>query len=651
MNLTQKILQGHLLSDADITKIPHGEEINIRIDQTLTQDATGTMAWLQFEALGVDRVKTELSLSYVDHNTIQMGFKNPDDHRFLQSTAAHYNAVFSPAGTGICHQLHIENFGIPGKTLLGSDSHTPSGGGIGMIAMGAGGLSVALAMAGLGYTIPMPKVVGVKLINALQGFAQAKDIILYLLGQLSVKGGVGKVIEYYGEGVSSLTVPERATITNMGAELGATTSIFPSDNETLKFLQAMGRGADYVELSADSGASYDEYIEIDLAKIVPMAACPSMPDKVKTIAELAKESILVDQVCIGSCTNSSYADISAVAHILKGNQVNQKTDVNLSPGSRQVLRMLSTEGQLADLIDAGVRILECSCGPCIGMGSSPKSAGVSVRTFNRNFEGRSGTKDADVYLVSPVTAAFCGLHGGFTDPATWGEAVPFTDFPAEVPSIKNHFYYPEADAAKREAVEIERGPNIVALETFDGLPKELSLEVALCLGADITTDHIMPAGAEITSLRSNIPAISRHVFERVDSNFANRCDEIKAKGKNGLIVATTNYGQGSSREHAALAPRHLGVRAVLAQSFARIHRANLVNFGIIPLLFVNEADYNLFKLNTAAHLDLSNFTLQGENELKLDNGTSIKVKNDITEKEWAIINAGGFLNFVKKDIK
>ncbi len=651
MNLTQKILQQHLLADMNIKEIPSGEEINIKIDQTLTQDATGTMAWLQFEALGLEKVKTELSLSYVDHNTIQMGFKNPDDHRFLQTSAEKFGAVFSPAGTGICHQLHIENFGIPGKTLLGSDSHTPTGGGLGMLAMGAGGLSVALAMAGLGYTISMPKVVGVKLKNSLQGFARAKDIILYLLGELSVKGGVGKVIEYYGDGVLSLSVPERATITNMGAELGATASIFPSDIETVKFLRAMGRETDFVPISADADATYDEYIEIDLAKIVPMAACPSMPDRAITIAELAEKKIAVDQVCIGSCTNSSYADIAEVAHVLRGQHVNKKTDVNLSPGSRQVLSMLSSQGQFAELIDAGVRVLECSCGPCIGMGSSPKSKGVSVRTFNRNFEGRSGTKDADVYLVSPVTAAFCALHGTFTDPSSWGTSIDKIAFPKNVPSIKHHFYYPEVDNNKRAEIEIERGPNIVALENFDALPESLDFEVALTLGADITTDHIMPAGAEITSLRSNIPAIARHVFERVDADFSKRCDMIKSANKSGLIVATTNYGQGSSREHAALAPRHLGVRAVLAQSFARIHRANLINFGILPLLFADANDYDLFRLGTKAHLNLANFTLQNETMITLDNGINLAIKNDLSHKEWSIIKAGGFLNYIKKDIQ
>ncbi len=654
MNLTQKILQAHLLEEADITKIPAGQEINIRIDQTLTQDATGTMTWLQFEALGVESVKTELSISYVDHNTLQMGFKNSDDHDFLQSTAAKFNAIFSPPGTGICHQLHLENFGIPGKTLVGSDSHTPTGGGIGMIAMGAGGLSVALAMAGLGYTLPMPKVVGVKLTNSLQGFAQAKDITLYLLKMLSVKGGVGKIIEYYGEGVKSLSVPERATITNMGAELGATTSIFPSDDETKKFLTAMERERDFIFLNADDNATYDEYIEIDLSTIVPMAACHPMPDNVKTIAELAKENVNINQVCIGSCTNSSYADISYVAQALKGKHVDIHTDVNLSPGSRQVLRMLSANGQLETLIDSGVRLLECSCGPCIGMGSSPRSGGVSVRTFNRNFDGRSGTKDAQIYLVSPVTAAFCALNGTFTDPSTWASMsgeLSFTDFPKEVPSIRHHFIYPDPNLAKRKAVEIKRGPNIVALQNFDTLPDNLNLETTICLNEDITTDHIMPAGAEITSLRSNIPAISRHVFERVDPEFANRCDIVKEAKNHSLILTKTNYGQGSSREHAALAPRHLGVRVVLAQSFARIHRANLVNFGIIPLLFEKHEDYDRVKLGTKFTLDLKNFAPQKTVSLKLENGEEIPVINDLTEREWDIIKSGGFLNYIKKEIK
>ncbi len=663
MNLTQKILQNHLPKNTNkkIQDYAIGDEIKIVIDQTLTQDATGTMAWLQFENLEISDVKTELSISYVDHNTLQMGFKNPDDHKFLQSTAAKFNALFSPPGTGICHQLHLENFGIPGKTLLGSDSHTPTGGGIGMFAMGAGGLSVALAMAGLEYSIAMPKVVGVKLINSLQGFAQAKDIILYLLKLLSVKGGVGKVIEYYGEGVNSLSVPERATITNMGAELGATTSIFPSDEKTLHFLTKMGRKDDYLPLHADKDAQYDEYIEIDLSTIVPMAACPSMPDKVKTIAELAKElgDTQISQVSIGSCTNSSYADLAALADILEDKHVNQYTDVNLSPGSRQVLRMLSTENKLEKILDAGVRLLECACGPCIGMGSSPMTKGISVRTFNRNFEGRSGTKDADVYLVSPVAAAFCALEGKFTDPATWqmkgnAKAIKYTDFPEQVPSLKKHFIYPDKEAAKRAEIEIIRGPNIVSLPTFSQLPKAFELEVAIKLEADITTDHIMPAGAEITSLRSNIPAISRHVFERVDASFADNCDAIKEKGLSSIIVASTNYGQGSSREHAALAPRYLGVAAVLVQSFARIHRANLVNFGILPLIFENPSDYDKFEKGSKASLDLSNFKAGEKLVLMLENNgekEEISLQNDLTAQECEIIRAGGFLNFIKNTLK
>ncbi len=662
MNLTQKILEAHLPSNAQkkITDYKVGEEIKIIIDQTLTQDATGTMAWLQFESLEMEKVNTELSISYVDHNTLQMGFKNPDDHRFLQSTAAKFNALFSPPGTGICHQLHLENFGIPGKTLLGSDSHTPTGGGIGMFAMGAGGLSVALAMAGLEYSIAMPKVVGVKLTNSLKGFAQAKDIILHLLGILSVKGGVGKVIEYYGEGVESLSVPERATITNMGAELGATTSLFPSDEKTRHFLEKMGRGKDFVALNADENATYDEYIEIDLSSLEPLAACPSMPDKVKKVSELAKElnGTKISQVCVGSCTNSSYADLAAMADILDGKQVDKYTDVNLSPGSRQVLRMLSKEDKLDKILDAGVRLLECACGPCIGMGSSPMTNGISVRTFNRNFEGRSGTKDADVYLVSPVTAAFCALHGTFTDPATWqmndgAKNIAYTDFPQDVPSLTKHFVYPESDAAKRAEVEIMRGPNIVSLPQFAPLPQNFELEVAIKLEADITTDHIMPAGAEITSLRSNIPAISRHVFERIDASFAENCDAIKAKGLNSLIVASTNYGQGSSREHAALAPRYLGVSAVLVQSFARIHRANLVNFGILPLIFENQDDYSKFAKGSKASLDATNFGAGQKLTLLLENNgqkEEISLINDLTEQECEIIRAGGFLNYIKNTL-
>lgn len=634
MNITQKIIAGHLVSG----EMTPGSEIGLRIDQTLTQDATGTMAYLQFEAMGVDRVRTDLSVSYVDHNTLQMGFRNPDDHRFLRTVAAKYGVVFSPPGTGICHQLHLENFGKPGATLVGSDSHTPTAGGMGSLAMGAGGLSVALAMAGEPYFISMPKVVNVRLEGHLTGWASAKDVILHLLGLLTVKGGVGKLFEYTGPGVATLSVPERAVITNMGAELGATTSIFPSDAKTRTFLAAMGREADWTELVADAGATYDEEIVIDLSALEPLAAQPHMPDRVITIRELAGKK--VDQVAIGSCTNSSYADMKSVATLFATGRVNDETDTLISPGSKQVLKMLAREGLVEPLLDAGARLLECSCGPCIGMGGSPVSGGVSVRTFNRNFEGRSGTKDADVYLVSPLTAAMVALRGAFTDPATWGEAPAVPELPAEVPSIRDMFIFPPADGS---GVEVQRGPNIVPLEQFDGFGDSVTATVLLKTVDDITTDHIMPAGAQITALRSNVPAISEHVFSRVDEAFVARakaCD-------NGVIVAGENYGQGSSREHAALAPRHLGVRAVIAKSLARIHRANLVNFGILPLILVDKAGYDTFALGGSVTIPVAAITAGGTVDITVEGNGTVAVKNDLTQKELDIIRAGGLLNYVR----
>lgn len=633
MNITQKIIAGHLVS-GDMTP---GGEIGLRIDQTLTQDATGTMAYLQFEAIGVDRVRTDLSVSYVDHNTLQMGFRNSDDHRFLRTMAQKYGLVFSPAGTGICHQLHLENFAKPGSTLVGSDSHTPTAGGIGALAMGAGGLSVALSMAGEPYFISMPKVVKVQLEGALTGWASAKDVILHVLGLLTVKGGVGKVFEYAGPGVATLSVPERAVITNMGAELGATTSIFPSDEKTRQFLAAMGREADWSELLPDADAEYDEVIVVDLSKLVPLAAQPHMPDRVVTVAELAGKK--VDQVAIGSCTNSSYADMKTVATLFGSAKVSNETDTLISPGSKQVLKMLAREGLVEPLLDAGARLLECSCGPCIGMGGSPVSAGVSVRTFNRNFEGRSGTKDADVYLVSPLTAAMVAIRGEFSDPATWGDAPAVPDLPANVPSIRDLFIFPPADGS---AVEVLRGPNIVALEKFDGFGDSIVAEVLLTATDDITTDHIMPAGAQITALRSNVPAISEHVFSRVDEQFVARARACA----NGVIVAGENYGQGSSREHAALAPRHLGVRAVIAKSLARIHRANLVNFGILPLILADKADYEKFSLGQNVTIPVAAVTAGGSVDVTVD-GTDVTVKNDLTQKELDIIRAGGLLNYVR----
>lgn len=641
MNIAEKIIKAHLVGG----KMEAGSEIALRVDQTLTQDATGTMAWLQFEALGRDSVQTELSVSYVDHNTLQMGFKNPDDHQFLRTAAARYGAVYSAPGTGICHQLHLENFAKPAKILIGSDSHTPTAGGIGCLAMGAGGLSVALSMAGEPYTISMPQIVEVRLSGALQGFAQAKDIILELLRLLGTQGGVGKIFEYTGEGVASLSVPERATIANMGAELGATASLFPSDNRTKEFLSKMGREDDWIFLEADANARYDDCVEIDLAKLVPLAAKPHMPDNVVPVSELA--GIKVDQVAMGSCTNSSYADLKQVSDIMKGKFVARHTDTCVSPGSRQVLSMLMEDGSMTSLLDSGVRLLECSCGPCIGMGSSPHSAGVSVRTFNRNFEGRSGTKDAQVYLVSPVTAAYCALNGCFTDPETWGTPPEKPQFPEHIPSIRHHFSYPEQDEEERKKMTVLRGPNIVALESFAPLSAELQGEVVLKVGDGITTDHIMPAGAEITALRSNIPAISEYVFSRVDEDFVSRAKNMRDGGKCGFIVAGKNYGQGSSREHAALAPRHLGIRAVMALSFARIHRANLVNFGILPLIFEKAEDYDKLVLGAKVLVNTLEFGENNRVAAEVEGLGKICFKHDLSEQEFQLIRAGGLLNFIK----
>ncbi len=642
MNLTQKIIGSHLVSG---TMTP-GSEIGLRIDQTLTQDATGTMAWLQFEALGIPRVKTDISLSYVDHNTLQMNFRNPDDHRFLRTVAAKFGGVYSGPGTGICHQLHLENFAKPGATLVGSDSHTPTAGGICSLAMGAGGLSVALAMAGEPYYIPMPKVVRVFLTGALTGWASAKDVILELLRRRTVKGGVGRVFEYAGPGVATLSVPERATIANMGAELGATGTLFPSDGVTRAFLKAMGREADWRELGPDADAAYDEEEAIDLSALVPLAAQPHMPDRVVPVAEL--DGLPVEQVCIGSCTNSSYADLKLVAQILDGHRINPGTDAMISPGSKQVLTMLAQEGLLEPLISSGARLLECSCGPCIGSGGAPVTSGVSARTFNRNFEGRSGTKDAKVYLVSPLTAAQAALNGKFTDPATWGTPPARPELPADPPSIRHLFVFPPENG---DGVEVLRGPNIVALEKFPRLDASgdvLEANVVIRLGDNITTDHIMPAGAEILALRSNIPAISEHVFVRVDPDFVKRARAVSEAGGNGVIVAGENYGQGSSREHAALAPRHLGIRAVIALSMARIHRANLVNFGILPLVFVNREDYAKVAQGADIRIPLTEITPGGVTNIEIAGVGVLPVRNDLSAAELDIIRSGGLLNAVKE---
>ena len=642
MNLTQKIIGSHLVSG---TMTP-GSEIGLRIDQTLTQDATGTMAWLQFEALGIPRVKTDISLSYVDHNTLQMNFRNPDDHRFLRTVAAKFGGVYSGPGTGICHQLHLENFAKPGATLVGSDSHTPTAGGICSLAMGAGGLSVALAMAGEPYYIPMPKVVRVFLTGALTGWASAKDVILELLRRRTVKGGVGRVFEYAGPGVATLSVPERATIANMGAELGATGTLFPSDGVTRAFLKAMGREADWRELGPDADAAYDEEEAIDLSALVPLAAQPHMPDRVVPVAEL--DGLPVEQVCIGSCTNSSYADLKLVAQILDGHRINPGTDAMISPGSKQVLTMLAQEGLLEPLIGSGARLLECSCGPCSGSGGAPVTSGVSARTFNRNFEGRSGTKDAKVYLVSPLTAAQAALNGKFTDPATWGTPPAKPELPADPPSIRHLFVFPPENG---DGVEVLRGPNIVALEKFPRLDASgdvLEANVVIRLGDNITTDHIMPAGAEILALRSNIPAISEHVFVRVDPDFVKRARAVSEAGGNGVIVAGENYGQGSSREHAALAPRHLGIRAVIALSMARIHRANLVNFGILPLVFVNREDYAKVAQGADIRIPLTEITPGGVTNIEIAGVGVLPVRNDLSAAELDIIRSGGLLNAVKE---
>ncbi|MFY9451956.1 MAG: aconitate hydratase, partial [Bacillota bacterium] len=577
LNITQKIIKEHLVSGEMIP----GQEVGIKIDQTLTQDATGTMAYLQFRAMDIPRVKTELSVSYVDHNTLQADFKNADDHIFLQTVAKKHGVYFSKPGNGICHQVHLERFGRPGKTLLGSDSHTPTGGGIGMLAIGAGGLDVAVAMAGQPFYFPMPKIVRVELKNRLRPWVSSKDVILHLLSILTVKGGVNKIMEYGGEGVASLSVPERATITNMGAELGATTSIFPSDENTRKFLEAQGRVEDYVPLAADPDATYDEVIVVDLAEIVPLAACPHSPDNIKPIAEL---DLKVDQVVIGSCTNSSYTDMKRVSEILKGKRVHPDVSLAIAPGSRQVLEILARDGSLADLIAAGARILESACGPCIGMGQAPRSGAVSLRTFNRNFEGRSGTKDASVFLVSPETAAASAITGKITDPRTLGEYIP-VGLPERF-LVDDSMILPPAE--NPDEVEVIMGPNIKPVPIGKPLESTMELPVSIKVGDNITTDHIMPAGAKVLPFRSNIPAISEFVFSAVDPSFPERAKEL---GKS-VIIGGQNYGQGSSREHAALAPMYLGVKAVIAKSFARIHKANLVNFGILPLEFADPEDYD-----------------------------------------------------------
>ena len=637
--IAQKIIKAHLLSG----EMTVGSEVGLKIDQTLTQDATGTMAYLEFEAIGVPRVKTEKSVAYIDHNTLQTGFENADDHRFIQTVCKKHGIYFSRPGNGICHQVHLERFGKPGKTLIGSDSHTPTGGGIGMLAIGAGGLDVAVAMGGGAYYIQMPKMVRINLTGKLQPWVSAKDIILEVLRIMSVKGGVGKIIEYGGEGVKTLTVPERATITNMGAELGATTSVFPSDEITREFMKAQGREEDWTELYSDEDAVFDEVINIDLSKLVPMAACPHSPDNVKTIEEIGPQKI--DQVCIGSCTNSSYLDLMRVAAILKGKTVHPDVSLAIAPGSKQVYNMLARNGALADIIEAGARILECACGPCIGMGQSPNSKGISLRTFNRNFEGRSGTRDGQIYLVSPETAAASAIAGVFTDPRTLGEAVDIP-LPAKFDYNDNMVAAP-APVEEMDSVEVLRGPNIKPYPKTEPLADNINVRCSLKVGDNITTDHIMPAGAKILPLRSNIPAISEHCFTVCDKDFPMRA---KAYGGS-IIIGGVNYGQGSSREHAALAPLYLGIKAVVVKSFARIHRANLINAGILPLTFENETDYD--NINEGDELSLPSIRKMisdGRTRLLLVNktqGKEIPVLCELSGRTKDIILAGGLLDYTK----
>lgn len=643
LTLAQKLIKSHLVEGEMIP----GQEIGLKIDQTLTQDATGTMAYLEFEAMGVDRVKTERSVAYIDHNTLQTGFENADDHRYIQTVTKKHGIYFSRPGNGICHQVHLERFGIPGKTLIGSDSHTPTGGGIGMLAMGAGGMDVAVAMGGGTYYIPMPTMTRINLTGYLKPWVSAKDVILEVLRRMTVKGGVGKIIEYGGEGVKTLSVPERATITNMGAELGATTSIFPSDEITLAFLKAQDRADDWTEILPDPDARYDEVIDIDLCALEPMAACPHMPDKVKTTEEIGK--IKVDQVAIGSCTNSSFVDMMKVAKILKGKTVCPTVSLCIAPGSKQVLNMLAMNGALGDMIGAGARILESACGPCIGMGQSPNSGGISLRTFNRNFEGRSGTKDAGIYLVSPEVAAASALTGYLTDPRELGEA-PTVEMPEHF-TINDNMIEPPASPEEADSVEVLRGPNIKPFPKTEPLPESITAKAVLKVGDNITTDHIMPAGAKILPYRSNIPHLSQFCFGVCDETFPER---IKAEGK-GIIIGGANYGQGSSREHAALVPLYLGVKAVITKSFARIHVANLVNAGILPFTFANEADYD--RIDQMDQLELADI------RAAMENNTPVVLKNLTKNEEYpldashlsarqrAMLLCGGLLDYTRESNK
>ena len=633
--IAQKIIAAHRLSGEMIA----GQEVGLRIDQTLTQDATGTLAYLEFEAMGIPRVRTELSVAYIDHNTLQSGFENADDHEFIRTAAKKYGLYFSRPGNGICHQVHLERFGAPGKTLIGSDSHTPTCGGIGMLAFGAGGLDVAVAMGGGAYNIIMPKMTRINLRGKLSPWVSAKDIILEVLRIMSVKGGVGKIVEYGGDGVATLSVPERATITNMGAELGATTSVFPSDDVTRAFLAAQGREGDWVALAPDADAVYDEIIEIDLASLAPAAACPHSPDNVKSVTEIGK--IKIDQVCVGSCTNSSFTDMLKVAHILKGKTVSESVSLTVTPGSKQVYNMLAQCGALSDMIAAGARVLECTCGPCIGMGQSPKSAGVSLRTFNRNFTGRSGTKDAEVYLVSPEVAAYSAICGYLADPREMGDQPEF-----KMPEhflINDNMITKPASEEEAKALSTVKGPNIKDCPIGQPIPEKLECECVLKVGDNITTDHIMPAGAKILPYRSNIPYLSKFCFAVCDESFPERA---KAKGS-GFIIGGSNYGQGSSREHAALVPLYLGIKAVIAKSFARIHADNLVNAGILPLTFKNPDDYDKIAEGDMLSIDGICAGL-ADGALCLINGDKrIELNVTLSERQKEMIKAGGLLAATK----
>ncbi|KDR94200.1 aconitase [Peptoclostridium litorale DSM 5388] len=638
LNLTYKVLKDHLLEG----KLETGQEICIKIDQTLTQDSTGTMVYLQLEAMGIKDIKTERSVAYIDHNTLQQGFENADDHEFIKTVAAKYGIVYSKPGNGICHQLQLENFGKPGSTLLGSDSHTPTGGGLGMIAIGAGGLDVAVAMATGKYFMKAPKVLNVKLNGKLKPWVSAKDVILYVLKELSVKGGVGKIVEYSGEGVKSLSLTDRATITNMGAELGATTSIFPSDERSLEYLKSQGREADYKEMKADEDAYYDEVIEINLEDIEPLVAQPHSPDNVRPVKELI--NLKVDQVAIGSCTNSSYSDLMKVARILKGKSVHPDVSLCISPGSSAILKALAENGALADMIAAGARILECACGPCIGMGQAPKTDAISLRTFNRNFYGRSGTESAQVYLVSPEVAAISAIHGYLEDPRVITDEIDF-EMPEIFEKSENLFVYPKED---RESVEVVMGPNIKPFPINSQLEDSMSGKIVLKVEDNITTDHIMPSNAKLLPYRSNIPYLSNYSFSTVDTEFPQRCMD----NDGGFIVGGDNYGQGSSREHAALAPLYLGIKAVITKSFARIHKANLINSGIIPLEFANTDDYE--KIGFMDEIEISNILEdlpKGKLTLKdKAGGNSIEVLFEGSERDIEILRRGGYLNYAKTNL-